>query len=861
MDTIERISSIFSMRLLILSTLWIIMSNCLNVVSSMTMKDQTPSASGFGKKYFKNLTSSTVRNTNLTHITQIQILPDWPAMLIGANNSLYIFNLNHELDIASSKKLEWVPDSRSKTMCLIKGKSEDDCQNYIKVIAPDKVNGRLLICGTYAQKPTCLNLQVDMSNIESQWERKESNVSDGLLKCPFNKDQKNTALFADGSLYAGTVADFNERESVLTRSLGNAELYPELVTKQSDSVWLNFPEFIKSYQEGNEVFFFFREISIETQYTGKMYYSRVARVCTNDNGHDVTWTTFLKARLDCSFHGDFPFYFNYLQDIVRVVEENKVFYYGIFTTGEHEIPGSAVCRFSLDEIQENFKTGLFKQTTAPWQQVPIDSVPPNRPGNCASDSTQLTNQELNFIKTHPLLYNPVMNYGQDDPLFTLTRSNYRLQKLVTTKKGPYTIVFAGTDDGHIMKLVLRENHPGSSKVSPVLLYNMHVMENRHAITNMRLYKNSDGEEVLFVTSKDVVVELSLQHCQYLKNCSCKQDPYCEWIESSNKCIVSTNEDYSGVELDCTVDSTFNNCTYQGTVPDDITTIVTTPSAASTTTVVPTTTSLPEPAKLGTPYRQTTNIETTHTRQESGNEMRILEGSDWPTEKLVHTLNPTEKPLKLEDDEVKSGTSKQSSMEDPSTTLIILAIVGWAICFIEMAGVVCWCLMRKNKGKYEVSSLTEPDQSVKIVKASSSMEKIHRNAHSPSYTEPPSYASSPQNTLNKHTANGRRVPNGKQYPNGKPPIDTSEIHEVKKRLSQHSTGRSRSATLEHLKKININGHVTCSNYEGFSDTSDGPSPTQSTMESPPTYSQSFEEDITSLVLEMEPHIKRISSVEV
>ncbi|XP_071964095.1 semaphorin-1A-like isoform X6 [Antedon mediterranea] len=765
MDTIERISSIFSMRLLILSTLWIIMSNCLNVVSSMTMKDQTPSASGFGKKYFKNLTSSTVRNTNLTHITQIQILPDWPAMLIGANNSLYIFNLNHELDIASSKKLEWVPDSRSKTMCLIKGKSEDDCQNYIKVIAPDKVNGRLLICGTYAQKPTCLNLQVDMSNIESQWERKESNVSDGLLKCPFNKDQKNTALFADGSLYAGTVADFNERESVLTRSLGNAELYPELVTKQSDSVWLNFPEFIKSYQEGNEVFFFFREISIETQYTGKMYYSRVARVCTNDNGHDVTWTTFLKARLDCSFHGDFPFYFNYLQDIVRVVEENKVFYYGIFTTGEHEIPGSAVCRFSLDEIQENFKTGLFKQTTAPWQQVPIDSVPPNRPGNCASDSTQLTNQELNFIKTHPLLYNPVMNYGQDDPLFTLTRSNYRLQKLVTTKKGPYTIVFAGTDDGHIMKLVLRENHPGSSKVSPVLLYNMHVMENRHAITNMRLYKNSDGEEVLFVTSKDVVVELSLQHCQYLKNCSCKQDPYCEWIESSNKCIVSTNEDYSGVELDCT------------------------------------------------------------------------------------------------DDEVKSGTSKQSSMEDPSTTLIILAIVGWAICFIEMAGVVCWCLMRKNKGKYEVSSLTEPDQSVKIVKASSSMEKIHRNAHSPSYTEPPSYASSPQNTLNKHTANGRRVPNGKQYPNGKPPIDTSEIHEVKKRLSQHSTGRSRSATLEHLKKININGHVTCSNYEGFSDTSDGPSPTQSTMESPPTYSQSFEEDITSLVLEMEPHIKRISSVEV
>jgi len=43
-------------------------------------------------------------------------------------------------------------------------------------------------------------------------------------------------------------------------------------------------------------------------------FSRVARVCTSDNGGvrvlRNTWTSFFKARLNCSVPGDFPFYFD-----------------------------------------------------------------------------------------------------------------------------------------------------------------------------------------------------------------------------------------------------------------------------------------------------------------------------------------------------------------------------------------------------------------------------------------------------------------------------------------------------------------------------------------------------------------------
>ena len=54
--------------------------------------------------------------------------------------------------------------------------------------------------------------------------------------------------------------------------------------------------------------------------------SRVARVCKNDVGGsprvlEKQWTSFLKARLNCSVPGDSHFYFNVLQAILRDKEK------------------------------------------------------------------------------------------------------------------------------------------------------------------------------------------------------------------------------------------------------------------------------------------------------------------------------------------------------------------------------------------------------------------------------------------------------------------------------------------------------------------------------------------------------------
>lgn len=72
--------------------------------------------------------------------------------------------------------------------------------------------------------------------------------------------------------------------------------------------------------------------------SGQAVYSRVARICKNDMGGsqrvlEKHWTSFLKARLNCSVPGDSFFYFDVLQSITDIIQINGIpTVIGVFTT-------------------------------------------------------------------------------------------------------------------------------------------------------------------------------------------------------------------------------------------------------------------------------------------------------------------------------------------------------------------------------------------------------------------------------------------------------------------------------------------------------------------------------------------------
>ncbi len=106
--------------------------------------------------------------------------------------------------------------------------------------------------------------------------------------------------------------------------------------------------------------------------TFQAVYSRVARVCKNDRGgprkFKAKWTSYLKSRLNCSVPGEMPFHFNEIQStsskMVQLPDGDRLVY-GVFTTPDNAIAGSAVCAFRLTDVSKSFDEGKFKGQASP----------------------------------------------------------------------------------------------------------------------------------------------------------------------------------------------------------------------------------------------------------------------------------------------------------------------------------------------------------------------------------------------------------------------------------------------------------------------------------------------------------------
>ncbi|XP_019359747.1 PREDICTED: semaphorin-6D isoform X8 [Gavialis gangeticus] len=470
------------------------------------------------------------------------------TLYIAGRDQVYTVNLNEvpKAEVTPSKKLTWRSRQQDRENCAMKGKHKDECHNFIKVFVP-RNDEMVFVCGTNAFNPMCRYYRLNTLEYDGE------EIS-GLARCPFDARQTNVALFADGKLYSATVADFLASDAVIYRSMGDGSA---LRTIKYDSKWIKEPHFLHAIEYGNYVYFFFREIAVEHNNLGKAVYSRVARICKNDMGGsqrvlEKHWTSFLKARLNCSVPGDSFFYFDVLQSITDIIEINGVpTVVGVFTTQLNSIPGSAVCAFSMDDIEKVFK-GRFKEQKTPdsvWTAVPEDKVPKPRPGCCAKHglaeayktSIDFPDETLSFIKSHPLMDSAVPSIIEE-PWFTKTRVRYRLTAItVDHSAGPYqnyTVLFVGSEAGVVLK-ILAKTRPFSLNDSVLLeeieAYN-HAKCNAESEEDRKVISLQLDKEhhALFVAFSSCVIRIPLSRCERhgacKKSCIASRDPYCGWLD-------------------------------------------------------------------------------------------------------------------------------------------------------------------------------------------------------------------------------------------------------------------------------------------------------------------------------------------
>ncbi|XP_077576281.1 sema domain, transmembrane domain (TM), and cytoplasmic domain, (semaphorin) 6C [Stigmatopora nigra] len=474
------------------------------------------------------------------------------VLYVAARDHVFAINMAASLDrIVPQQKLTWKTKDVDK--CTVRGKNSDECYNYVKVLVA-RDDETLFACGTNAFNPTCRNYK--MSTLEQDGEEVV-----GQARCPFESHQSNVGLFAGGDFYSATMTDFLASDAVIYRSLGESR--PVLRTVKYDSKWLREPHFLHAIEYGNFVYFFFREIAVEYTSLGKVVFSRVGRVCKNDNGGSPRvleryWTSFLKARLNCSVPGDSFFYFDVLRSLTNVLQINRrPAVLGVFTTQANSISGSAVCAFYMDDVEKAFG-GKFKEqknSEAAWTPVPDEQVPEPRPGCCAGEgsatdfrsSAAFPDDTLTFIKSYPLM-DEAVPAANNRPLFTRTASRFKLTQIAAdTSAGPdrnFTVLFLGSEDGRVLKVLADADNRtlGATLLEDISVYNpdkCNVRGEQREVLGLELDRD---HHALFVAFSGCVVRVPLSRCRDYGRCKThclsSRDPYCVWLKSG-KCVAVT----------------------------------------------------------------------------------------------------------------------------------------------------------------------------------------------------------------------------------------------------------------------------------------------------------------------------------
>ncbi|KAF7695376.1 sema domain, immunoglobulin domain (Ig), short basic domain, secreted, (semaphorin) 3Ga [Silurus meridionalis] len=461
--------------------------------------------------------------------------------------SLDMQNVNKEPLI-----IHWPAPTQRKGECQMTGKGKHgECANFVRMIEPWN-RTHLYTCGTGAYRPICTFINRGWKAEDYLFRLVPGYLDSGKGKCSYDPNHEDAAVLINGNLYAGVHVDFMATDPAIFRTMGNRTA---IRTEQYDSKWLNEPVFIQikqipdsSEKNDDKLYFFFREKSVDSGGTASpSVLARVGRVCLNDEGGQKSlvnkWTTFLKARLVCSVMGEdgVETFFDELRDVFiqPTQDERNPMVYAVFSTAGSVFKGSAVCVYSMTDIRNVFNGPFAHKHGHNYQwTMYTGKIPYPRPGTCPggtftpslSSTKAFSDEAVNFIRAHPLMYHPVYPIHKR-PLVVRSGVDYRFITIavdqVDAVDGRYEVFFLGTDRGTVQKVIVLPKDP--TTLEELTLEEVEVFRIPVPVKTMRI---SAKRQQLYVTSDAGLTQVSLHRCgvygKACSDCCLARDPYCAW---------------------------------------------------------------------------------------------------------------------------------------------------------------------------------------------------------------------------------------------------------------------------------------------------------------------------------------------
>ncbi|CAG9793298.1 unnamed protein product [Diatraea saccharalis] len=446
-------------------------------------------------------------------------------VIVGARDSLYRLSLR---SLRVYERSEWPAPMDKAKLCQVKGQTEEDCHNYIKVLLSH--GHRVFACGTNAFSPMCSWREIESINKVTEW-------TSGVTHCPYNPQSNVTAvLTVSGEYYAGTPTDFSSSDTTICRSKGAAPRMVEtLRTPQYDLNWLNEPQFVGSFEDDHFVYFVFREIAVEFMNCGKIIYSRIARVCKNDPGGHLMmkdkWSTYLKARLNCLIPGDVPFHYDEVQSVEYLPQEKILV--AAFTTPSNSIAGSAVCIYNMSDVHAAFD-GPYKV-----KDTPTSTWEPRSPTVQARDHFRcmpdLSPHQAIEFQRYKLMNEPIQPI-LGEPVYKMTSERFTHVTVdVTTAKAvsKQFVVFVATQAGAVIKLAILPQFVGACLVE---VWKLKDKEGGFNVQSMQFVKETMS---VYIGSDEGVLRIGGERCSRYKSrsgCVGATDPHCGWDNGRELCV-------------------------------------------------------------------------------------------------------------------------------------------------------------------------------------------------------------------------------------------------------------------------------------------------------------------------------------
>lgn len=435
--------------------------------------------------------------------------------------------------------------------------------NINKVLLIDYSTSRLITCDSVFQGTCAVRNLQNVSHIEEQVQEAVVANNDSLSTVAFiapgPPSPPVTNVMYIGVTYTGNSVYRSEIPAVASRSLEKGKMFQIA----SSAVTTGTRIFINSYAResylvnyvygfSSERFSYFltTQLKHNSHSAPKEYITKLVRICQEDSNY----YSYTEIPVDCISEVQGGTKYNLvraaylgkpgadLAENLGITAQDDVLY-AVFSVGKGDVPTnrSALCVYSLKAIRRKFMQNIKSCFNGNGPRG-LDFISPNM--NCVLTKLQTISEDFCGLDVNS-------PFGGEQPIAAVpvTLIGSQLTAVAATRTSGYTVVFIGTQDGHVKKVVVESGTSATEYADIVVDAEAAAAaaagENGTGGGGSGGAVNSDmhfdGQELnLYVMTERRVAKVKVHDCTVFGTCGAclgAKDPYCGWCSLENKCSL------------------------------------------------------------------------------------------------------------------------------------------------------------------------------------------------------------------------------------------------------------------------------------------------------------------------------------